>query len=121
MSQGWIGVDLDGTLAEYHEWVSEDHIGRPIQAMVERVKRWRAKDREVRIFTARVDGGPNVRDVSRTRRVIEAWSLEHIGEVLTITNQKDYGMIRLYDDRAVQVEANTGRLIANDLDDAEMY
>ena len=30
--------DLDGTLAEYNGWVSEEHIGDPIPAMVERVK-----------------------------------------------------------------------------------
>ena len=37
---GWIGVDLDGTLAHYEGWQGETHIGAPISAMVERVKRW---------------------------------------------------------------------------------
>ena len=31
---------------------------------------------------------------------------------LEITNVKDYGMQTLYDDRAVQVERNTGRIIS---------
>lgn len=26
----WIGVDLDGTLAEYNNWISIEHIGKPI-------------------------------------------------------------------------------------------
>lgn len=38
--QGWIGVDLDGTLAHYDGWKGADHIGEPIPAMVERVKQW---------------------------------------------------------------------------------
>ena len=116
---GWIGVDLDGTLAEYGGWKGPGHIGAPIAAMVNRVKRWVSEGREVRIFTARVDGGgvalsmgdPNgeqCRDVDNVRAHIEAWCKEHIGVVLPITNVKDYGMIALWDDRAVHVKTNTG-------------
>jgi hypothetical protein len=36
---GWIGVDLDATLAKYDGWKSADHIGEPIPAMVDRVSR----------------------------------------------------------------------------------
>jgi hypothetical protein len=39
MMKGWIGVDLDGTLAESTKWVSPSHIGEPIHKMVERVKK----------------------------------------------------------------------------------
>ena len=35
---GWIGVDLDGTLAIYTGWKGCDHVGEPIPPMVERVK-----------------------------------------------------------------------------------
>jgi hypothetical protein len=102
----WIGVDLDGTLAHYDHWRGEDHIGAPISAMVKRVMSWLAEGREVRIFTARVcDGKPE------TRSFIESWCLIHLGAVLPITNQKDYGMIELWDDRCVQVEPNTGQRI----------
>lgn len=108
--KGWIGVDLDGTLATYDHWRGEKHIGAPVPAMVERVKRWRAEGREVRIFTARVhaDGGDG-RDVAEVASYIAQWCLEHLGEILPITNVKDYGMVELWDDRAVAVEANTGR------------
>jgi len=34
----WIGVDLDGTLAEYNNWIDIEHIGKPIALMIERVK-----------------------------------------------------------------------------------
>lgn len=60
MSSGWIGVDLDGTIAEYHGWVSPTHIGAPIPKMVERVKVWLSEGKEVRIFTARVFPGGRV-------------------------------------------------------------
>ena len=30
---GWIGVDLDGTLAFYDMWRGMEHIGKPIPAM----------------------------------------------------------------------------------------
>jgi hypothetical protein len=117
---GWIGVDLDGTLAEYTGWVGPDHIGAPVAPMVERVKKWLSEGRDVRIFTARVDGGtaalsmgdPNgdhFRNVERVRAVIERWCIDHIGQALPITNTKDYGMIELWDDRAVQVVPNTGQ------------
>lgn len=115
----WIGVDLDGTLAEYHGWVSEEHIGEPIAPMVDRVKKWLKQGKDVRIFTARVDGGQaaiqdgnehgeKCKDVERIKGFIYAWCVKHIGQVLTVTNCKDYGMVELWDDRAVQVIPNTG-------------
>lgn len=112
---GWIGVDLDGTLATYDGWRGPEHIGAPVPAMVERVKRWLAAGHDVRVFTARVsidqsEVGPDaVRFIART---IEAWCVEHIGQALPITNVKDFGMVELWDDRAVTVEANTGRALA---------
>lgn len=98
---GWIGVDFDGTLAEYHGYTPM--LGKPVPAMVERVKKWLEEGREVRIFTARLQ-------MEHWR--IAAWCKEHVGAVLPITNLKDYKMEVLYDDRAVQVEQNTGRLIS---------
>lgn len=107
MNMGWIGVDLDGTLAHYKHWISVDHIGAPVPIMVERVKRWLEEGRTVKIFTARVYG-----DQRETALVpIQEWCQEHIGRVLEVTCTKDYGMIELWDDRAVQVEPNTGRRV----------
>lgn len=109
---GWIGVDLDGTLAVYDRWRGFKHIGEPVPAMVDRVKGWLAEGREVRIFTARVS--PEAVAASETAlgsvvAVIEAWCLEHIGRILPVTHQKDMHMVQLWDDRCVSVEANTGR------------
>ena len=40
MKHGWIGVDLDGTLAFHGEWLGHTHIGEPIPLMLKRVKLW---------------------------------------------------------------------------------
>ena len=115
--RGWIGVDLDATLAKYNGWVNGGHIGEPVPAMVARVQSWLASGQEVRIFTARVySDGTRSRDneAEAALRVIQDWCFEHIGTILPVTCVKDFGMIALYDDRAVQVEPNTGRLIGGE-------
>lgn len=116
-SSSWIGCDLDGTLAHYDGWRGEDHIGAPIPAMVERVKAWRADGIQVRILTARVcvvrGTRANKAHAARARGFIEAWCLEHLGEKLPVTAQKDFQMMELFDDRARQVETNTGRIIGD--------
>lgn len=111
MPDGWIAVDLDGTLAHYDGWVDIYHIGKPIAAMVDRVKLWLAAGHDVRIFTARVGPQPDVRDMSPTIAAIEAWCLEHLGKVLPITATKDLHMIELWDDRCVQLIPNTGQRV----------
>jgi hypothetical protein len=115
---GWIGVDLDGTLAKYEVW-NGGQIGAPVAPMVERVKRWIAEGVEVRIFTARVGFGAGYSEESgrsddqkftdEQRALIEAWCEQHIGQKLPVTAIKDFRMIELWDDRAVQVVVNTGK------------
>ena len=106
---GWVAVDLDGTLAEYHGWAGALSIGPPIPLMAERVKTWLRAGVDVRIFTARVCPGTNPdATLEEIRQAINGWSLEHLGSVLPVTHEKDYGMVELWDDRAVQVFPNTG-------------
>lgn len=114
MSRGvWIGVDLDATFAVYNGWQGELHIGDPIPAMVERVKGWLALGIEVRVFTARVCK-PDLPDnqarasVEEITKAIQDWTEACVGVRLAVTNEKDFGMIELWDDRAVRVAANTG-------------
>jgi hypothetical protein len=106
---GWKGVDLDGTIAEYNRgdyakfgW---NYIGPPIEKMVTRVKKWLAEGTEVRIMTARVCGDFADPEV---KKAIQDWCLKHIGTILPVTNKKDYDMIELWDDRAIQIISNTG-------------
>lgn len=115
---GWIGVDLDGTLAEYSSWKGIEHIGAPVPAMAERVRGWLTEGREVRIMTARVchlflagATEAQVEDAWNAHRHIQDWTEEVFGVRLRVTALKDFAMLTLYDDRAVQVEINTGRLI----------
>ncbi len=106
-NKGYIAVDLDGTLAEYDEWRGYNHIGKPIPAMVNRVKRWISEGKRVKIFTARIhnDGG-------QAKKPIENWLLENGLPLLEITCTKDMGMYELWDDRAVAVELNTGNYLS---------
>lgn len=105
MNNGWIGVDLDGTLAEYDGWKGPDHIGAPVPLMVERVKKWLSDGIPVKIFTARVWG----EDRDGVATIIQDWCEKHIGQRLEVTCTKDYGMLSLWDDRAIQVIPNTGK------------
>jgi hypothetical protein len=104
-------VDLDGTLAVYDGWNGICHIGDPVPAMVERVKAWLAAGWEVRVFTARVASDP--KDLRNFRGALAVW-LHHAGlpHGLSATNVKDFEMVELWDDRAVTVEANTGKQLA---------
>jgi len=125
--RGWVGVDLDGTLAQYDGWRHAAHIGAPVPLMQQRVIDWLKEGREVRIFTARIypinecvrpediltfqPVTDRDRDAVLALRAIQAWCLEHFRAVLPVTNLKDYGMTMLYDDRCVTVEQNTGKII----------
>lgn len=108
----WIGVDFDGTLAidEQGPW-NEGPPGNPVPEMVKRVQDWLAQGIEVRVFTARVSS--MYADATAQRLLIASWTKEHIGQMLQCTAEKDGDMLELWDDRAVQVEINTGRRIGN--------
>lgn len=98
----WIGVDLDGTLAEYNDWIDISHIGKPIPPMIERVKGWIAEGKTVKIFTARVTQG------TEAIKYIHEWLETHGLPKLEVTNIKDFDMIELWDDRCVSVVKNSG-------------
>jgi hypothetical protein len=98
-----IAVDLDGTLAKYTGWKGATKIGEPIPAMVNRVRRWVGHGKKVKIFTARADDERSVNAIKKWLKANELPDLE-------ITNLKDQHMTCFYDDRAVSVEKNTGRI-----------
>lgn len=99
--EGWIGVDLDGTLAEYRGWKGPKHIGKPIASMMARVKDWQGKGYTVKILTARASVPEFIPPIAK-------WLAKHGLEGMEITNSKDMDMIELWDDRCVQVIFNTG-------------
>ena len=47
----------------------------------------------------------------RASDYIRAWCAVNLGFIPEITHQKDYLMLALFDDRVVQVEPNTGRVL----------
>lgn len=106
-------MDLDGTLALYDGWKNEKHIGEPIPAMAFRVRKWLTDGEVIKIFTARVSAnqGRAVATIEEIRSVIQDWTEKHFGVRLEVVCEKDYGMVELWDDRAVQIEKNTGRRI----------
>ncbi len=106
LSRAWTGVDLDGTLAYYDRSLAYDKIGEPIPIMLTLVKKMINNGIRVKIFTARAT---DPEQLSLIRKWLKANGLPE----LEITNVKDFNMLRLYDDRCIQVERNTGRLIVD--------
>ena len=108
---GWIGVDLDGTLAQYGGYQGAGHIGDPVLAMLVRVQSWLAQGVTVKIVTARVSASNSSEDIAKAREQISRWCLREIGHDLEVVCAKDFAMVELWDDRAVAVEKNTGRIL----------
>ena len=103
MGNGWIGVDLDGTLARMDMPPVLGNIGPPVEKMVARIRKWIEEGIEVRIVTARVAEGP------RQVPMIAAYLHKFVTDKdLIITCAKDYEMLELWDDLAVQIVRNTG-------------
>lgn len=133
---GWVGVDLDGTLFTYTEWVGWNVFGEPIQPMIEHVKAWLAAGVDSRIVTAHIGLPASVgvlgsfnysKERKNTCRVtgeafsdfgmmlaIKALTLKHVGYPMRVQCFKDVDMIELWDDRAIQVVANTGKTLAEE-------
>lgn len=101
MKRGWIGVDLDGTLAFYDR--ADGGIGKPLAPMMARVKDWIAAGVEVRIFTARASDASLIPPIKEWLRSVGLPDLK-------VTNIKDFDMIALWDDRAIRVKHNTGHV-----------
>lgn len=100
-------VDLDGTMAHYDKFKGPTVIGAPVPAMISKVKKMLAEGEDVRVFTARVAKDPD----GKVTRAIEAWLQKNLGQTLPITNVKDQHAKAIYDDRAVAVEKNTGKVL----------
>ena len=100
----WVGVDLDGTLARDD---AEGHLlppyplGQPVPEMVQMVRSLLAAGVTVKIFSARACEPESI-------PIIQAWAERHGLGRLDVTNQKDFDLIRFYDDRAIQVVPNRG-------------
>lgn len=111
-SKKWIGVDFDGTLAYYDGWKGASHCGRPIKAMVERVRGWLSEGTTVKIVTARVSVmAVKAGQADESRAAVQNWCRRYFGQSLDVVAEKDFDMEELWDDRAVCVQKNTGKVI----------
>lgn len=108
--KGWIGVDLDGTLAIRKPGDDPMQIGEPIGPMVRRVMNWLQQGRKVKIFTARMHPGFPP-DPKAFKAVLDEWCLRHLGTKMEAAYCKDPCMDALWDNQCFHVESNTGRLI----------
>lgn len=99
--RGWIGIDLDGTLA-FLSPKKFPEIGAPIKAMVEKINNLILDgEYDIKIFTARAC---DPQEVERIKKWLKEWRLPNF----EITNVKDYDCVQIWDDRARQVIFNTG-------------
>lgn len=99
-----IGVDLDGTLAEYHGWKGETHIGKPIVGMVEHILKAKAEGKKIFIFSARCTD-------ERNAQIIRDWMYENEIPFDGVTNVKMKEFVEIWDDRARQVPRNSGTFL----------
>lgn len=100
---GWIGVDLDGTLAKYKSGQGSK-IGDPVPQMVSKLKDWHKEKQEVRIFTARAE-------TLHGKNEVINWLKKNNLPSFTVTNIKDSKMIELWDDKAIRVEKIREKLV----------
>ena len=113
-----VAVDLDGTLASYDGKETIDYdpsiIGPPVPKMVERVKRWLARGDKVVIFTARMHPKHGLEKIKIAEEAIKTWCMWVFGRELEVTCMKDPEIREFYDDKAIGVERDTGKLIGVD-------
>lgn len=107
----WVGFDLDGTLAKYDGWKGIDHIGEPVESVVLVAKLLHWLGKKIKILTARVAPRDGENDSEKARKYVEEWCQKNLGFTPEVTYVKDASMVALFDDRAVSVEQNTGKIL----------
>ena len=116
LAGGWVGVDLDGTLATQDDTQPFDPnvIGEPIPLMIQEIKNRLDNGQTVKILTARV---ADPKTAESQTKLIQDWTEKYLGARLAVTCQKDPGMTELLDDRARRVIHNTGVVLSVSVDD----
>lgn len=109
-SKAWYGFDLDGTIAKYSVWKGAHHIGVPLHPAIDYLKAMLKDGKRIKIFTARVNSKLSSEERQEAEAAIKEWCLEYIGQELEVTAEKDIGLIEFFDDRAIRVICNEGRI-----------
>jgi len=103
----WVGVDLDGTLSRddaVGHLLPPYPLGEPIPEMIAMVRSLLAAGVTVKVFSARACEPECI-------PLIQSWAEKHGLGRLEVTNQKDFDLIRFYDDRAIQMVPNRGKSV----------
>jgi len=99
----WIGVGLDGTLAQVESLDDcPEAIGQPVPAMAQRVLDWHQSGFRVKILTWRGETADG-------RAAVAAWLQRHGLPELEVTHEKDFDMVEFWAARGIQVIPNTGK------------
>ncbi len=113
--KGWIGFDLDGTLAmNYNGIFNPKEIGSPIPSMIALLRKYIEEGKEVKIFTARVSTNGTIHsiyDAVVARHFIHKWCEKNIGRKIDVVSVKDFRMRLLYDDSVIRVKTDTGEIV----------
>lgn len=105
-------VDFDGTLSKESKPHDPTKTGPPIKPMVNLVRSWIKEGAKVVIFTSRMCTAVHSdKELRRTRLLIEAWCVKHLGKRLPVTAEK-HPAFEYWDNKAHRVESNTGRVLA---------
>ena len=105
-----IAIDLDGTLALYDGWEGSDKIGDPVPAMVDIMLHHIRNGEECVIFTARVSGDDK-EEAEMAEYHIRNWLAKNDLPQLKITCIKEKAFRIFYDDRAIRIAHNEGKMI----------
>lgn len=98
---GYYYIDLDKTLAFHKtEWGAKV-IGKPLPKMVVKIKKLLRDGKKIKIFTARAGEKKAIKE-------IQDWLKANRLPRFEITNIKGTDVIEIWDDRARQVDPNTG-------------
>lgn len=108
--KAWYGFDLDGTIAKYSVWKGPNHIGAPLSPAIDYLKKMLEDGKTCKIFTDRVSSIHSPEERKIAEQAIKEWCLQYVGQELEVTAEKDTSLIEYYDDKAIRVDFNTGKI-----------
>jgi hypothetical protein len=103
----WVGFDFDGTISRTDNpghFEPPYPLGEPVPEMLATMKSLLAAGITVKIFTARALEPESI-------PALQDWTERHGLGRLDVTHQKDYNLIRFYDDRAIPVAENSATVL----------
>lgn len=116
--------DFDRTLSLYQAAANDIpdrplaklDMGTPIKPIVDTLRSYVAQGKHCQIFTARVAPHPEIPEFDVNERIkdIHAWLEKHDIPKLEVVHTKDHFTQEIWDDRAIAVQPNEGRIFSWD-------